>query len=85
MSDGRLRRIALRSLIAVALFGSAQAGTPHNGTLVVTGSGVPVPHFGDMTPKACVPRVRERIRAVMNDKSVLRFESQPPASNRACK
>jgi hypothetical protein len=82
MSKELSRRIALRSLaaIAVARFGSAKAATP-----ALTPAGVEVPHFGSGKSKACVPRVRERIKAVMNDKNPTRFEAQPPASNRPCK
>jgi hypothetical protein len=71
--------MALRSLVAVALFGSAQAATP-----ALTPGGVTVPHFGNGKVKNCIPRARQRIRAVMNDNSKARFEVQPRASNRLC-
>jgi hypothetical protein len=71
--------MALRSLAVVALFGAAQAATP-----ALTSGGVSVPHFGNGKAKSCVPRARERTRAIMNDKSTARFEGQPRASNRPC-
>ena len=80
MSNAQARRMVLRSLAAVVLFGQAQAATP-----ALTPGGVAVPHFGKAKPRTCVPLVRQRIKAVMNDKSAARFEAQPPASNRPCK
>ena len=82
MSKTLSRRIALPRLaaIAVALFSAAQAATP-----ALTPGGVEVPHFGNGKPNACVPRVRQRIQAVMHDKNPARFEAQPPATNRPCK
>jgi hypothetical protein len=50
----------------------------------LTSTAADVPHFGNGKAKACVPLVRERIKAVMDGKSVARFEVQPPASNRPC-
>jgi hypothetical protein len=82
MSKTSSRRIALQTLAAiiVALLGPALAATP-----ALTPGGVEVPHFGNGKPKTCVPRVRQRIRAVMNDNRPENLEAQPRASNRPCK
>ena len=80
MSKPQFWRMVLRSLVAVALFGSAKAATP-----ALTPGGVDVPHFGNGKVKSCAPTARERIRAVMNDTNSARYEAQPRASNRPCR
>jgi hypothetical protein len=78
------RRRVLRSLAVVAVypFGSARCATPAPAD---EADPVQVPHFGNGKVRGCVPRVRLRIRAVLDDKNPGRFDHQPPANNRACK
>jgi hypothetical protein len=46
---------------------------------------VNVPHFGKGNVKVCVPRTRERIKAVMNGDSAGRFGDQLWGTNSPCK
>lgn len=46
--------------------------------------GVQVPHFGKFGTKVCVPRARERLKAVMNGPSAERLDEPPRGSNSPC-
>jgi len=82
MSFALYRQVTLQGLAIVCALTSAQAAPP-----------VPehqpghaqVPHFGKGNVKVCVPRARERIKAVMNGDSTGRFGEQLWGTNSPCK
>jgi hypothetical protein len=82
MSFALYRRVTLQVLAVVCTLASAQAATPvpeHEP------GNAHVPHFGKGGVKVCVPRARERIKAVMNGDSAGRFGDQLWGTNSSCK
>jgi hypothetical protein len=78
------RRIAIHSL-AATVAGAATSARGVTPTPPHEPGSVQVPHFGKGNVKICVPRARERIKAVMNGDSNGRFDDQPRGSNSPCK
>jgi hypothetical protein len=76
------RRIIIHSIAATvaSALASAQGATPAPAD--EPGS---VPHFGKAVAKGCIPRTRERIKAVMNGDGAARFSDQPRGSNSPCR
>jgi hypothetical protein len=75
-----LPRWIFRFAVAFGIVSWAQAAVPTS-----PDGADSIPHFGNGKTAGCVPRARQRVKAVMNGTSAARFEDQPPGSNRACK
>ena len=82
MSFVSSRRIMIYSLAAAV----AGALTPARGATPAPEPGsVHVPHFGKAGVKPCIPRARERIKAIMDGDEAGRFNDQPRGSNSSCR
>ena len=85
MSRALFRRNALRSAAAAIAACSLVPAQYATATPVDEPNRVQVPHFGHGKVADCVPRARDRIKAVMNGASMAQFDNPPPGRNRPCK
>jgi hypothetical protein len=82
MSFVLFRRITIYSIVA-AVAGMHVAA--HGATPMPAPGSVDVPHFGKAGVKPCIPRARERIKAVMEGDGAGRFSDRPRGTNSSCR